>query len=109
MKTWRALGPGRKLLYLAAAVLPPAGLLPYVLVGGPFTADGPWMLAWALPVCGLLLGAGNLILIFSGRPPRENRELWDGLLAVSLVPDLGFLGFTALVCLMLRYGLPVPS
>ena len=109
MKSWRTLGPGRKLLYLAAVLLPLAGLLPYALVGGPFTPDGLWMLFWVLPVCGLLLGAANLILIFSGCPPRENRELWDDLLAVSLVPDLGLLGFTALVCGMLRYGLPVPS
>lgn len=109
MKAWRELEPGRKLLYLAAVILPLAGILLYAHVQGPFITDGLWMLFWALPVCGLLLGAANLILIFSGHPPRENRGLWEGLLAVSLVPDLGLLGFSALVGAMLRYGLPVPS
>ena len=111
MKAWRTLGAGRKLLYLAAALLPLMGLAPFLgLASLPPKPEGVWLwLFLALPILGLLLGAANLILIFSGRPPRENRDLWDGLLAASLVPDLGLLGFGFIVFSMLRYGLPVPA
>ncbi len=111
MKDWRNLGAGRKLLYLSAALLPLPGLAPFLGMASLLPEpEGVWLwLFLALPILGLLLGAANLALIFSGHPPRENRDLWDGLLAASLVPDLGLLCFGAFVFGMLRYGLPVPS
>ena len=95
MKRWREVDPGRKALYLAAVLLPLAGLILYGIVCGVFDPAGPPLLFWSLPLCGLLLGLANLVLIWSGHPPRENRLLWDGLLTVSLIPDLGLLGFVA--------------
>lgn len=103
MKHWRSLGAGRQLLYLMAVLLPLPGLFPFLrrpelIPQGP-TGGIVWFLL-VPPVLGFLLGATNLFLIFSGHPPRENRSLWDGFLAASLVPDLALACFSLFIALI---------
>ena len=112
MKHWLTLDAGRKLLYLIAAVLPIPGLFPFLRTPDlipPGPAGGIVWLCLVPPALGFLLGLANLALIFSGRPPRENRGLWDGLLAASLVPDLALLGFDLFIMLIQHGVWPVPT
>ena len=113
MKAWRVLGPGRKLLYLAAVVLPLVGLFPFLYWPNLVPPGPEGGIVWLFlipPTLGFLLGAVNLALIFSGHPPRENRSLWDGILVASLVPDLVLLGFSVFIYAFLRHGIfPVPT
>lgn len=103
MKHGREAAGYRKALYPAAVLLPLPGLFPFLrrpelIPQGP-TGGIVWFLL-VPPALGFLLGATNLILIFSGHPPRENRSLWDGFLAASLVPDLALAGFSLFIALI---------
>lgn len=112
MKHWREVTGFGKVLYLLAVLLPILGFFPFLLLPGlvpPGPVGGIVWLFLVPPALGLMLGAGNLILIFTGHPPRENRALWDGVLLVSLVPDLALLGFGAIIWLLLHGIWPAPT
>lgn len=103
MKHWRSLGAGRQLLYLMAVLLPLPGLFPFLRRPELIPPGPEGGIVWFLlvpPALGFLLGATNLFLIFSGHPPRENRSLWEGFLAASLVPDLALAGFSLFIALI---------
>lgn len=103
MKHWKEVTGSRKVLYLLAVFLPILGLHPFLCTPElipPAPTGGIVWLFLVPPALGFLLGLTNLILIWSGHPPRENRPLWDGMLLVSLVPDLGLLGLDAFLALI---------
>lgn len=103
MKHGKDVTGGRRVLYLAAVLLPVLGLFPFLrrpelIPQGP-TGGIVWLFL-VPPALGFLLGLTNLVLIWLRHPPRENRPLWDGMLLVSLVPDLGLLGLDAFLALI---------
>ena len=79
MKEWKALTISRRVFYLAVVILPLAGILLHVAVGG---LSLPYLIPLAL--C-LLLGAGNLLLAVRGRLPQKLPGLWHLLLVISLL------------------------
>ena len=106
---WCALSGQRKAFYLLAPGLPLAGfLILFSAMGfrfGPLRTNYLWWFILAVPALGLLLGAVNLALIWAGRPPREKRDRWDALLAVSLPGSVVLLGIEATWLLVLLAAL----
>ena len=82
MHQWQTLGRGRKAFYLAAVILPPAGILLHLAAGGA-------SLAYLIPgALGLLLGVWNLWLAIWGPRLRKLLGLWHVPLTLSLLINL---------------------
>ncbi len=78
-KLWQTLGLGRRGFYLAAIILPLAGIAMHLAIGG-------FSLFYLIPfTVAFLLGLWNLLLAAYGRLPRKGIGFWDVLLAVTLL------------------------
>ena len=97
---WKALRLNRKICYLIAVGLPLLGLVLFcALPKGWSNTRSTWYLP-ILAAPGLLLGLGNLALVFARRR-RKRLKLWHGLLTASLLPSLTFVGWTTFVWVIL--------
>ncbi len=95
---WKALPLSRRICYLAAPGLPLPGLVMFCALPKGWSETFSWYFP-ALAAPGLLLGLGNLALVFARRR-RKRLKLWHGLLTATLLPSLALDGWMALVYLI---------